>query len=280
MRTRRQALGQHFLKHQPTIQQIIGATEPFLNDSQALVEVGPGALAITKSLAQVAAQRQMPLFLVERDRRLDSVIASGLEQCQARVELSFFDAATDQMAQFIDTIHKQEKFNKILFVSNLPYSASSQILAQLCPVSHLLSGAVIMVQKELAQRMVAKEGSKHRGSFGIFMQSYFECRMLFDVPPQAFSPPPKVMSTVLALTPLIPSAVAHLAAPQEFHRFCQNLFSHRRKMIRGLLPPEVLPLLSQWGLDGTERPEALSLSVLLDLYRGGTDHGSQSRSTN
>lgn len=261
-RTRRQALGQHFLHHRPTIERILQTVAEQSTNADAILEVGPGERAITDGLIGLSEQLRKPLIVIERDRKLEP----ALSQIRDKAELHFLDAASPDFLKVFDNL-KSRDIKKILFVSNLPYSASSQILANLTKVSAQLSGAVIMIQKELAQRMVAPENSKHRGSFSLLMQSYFNSTTCFDVSPGAFKPPPQVMSTVLSLSPLVPSLVEGLPSSRDFEVFCQKLFSHRRKMIRGIVSPAAIKKFTELHLTGTERPENLSLPTVLALFR-------------
>jgi 16S rRNA (adenine1518-N6/adenine1519-N6)-dimethyltransferase len=264
MRTRRQAFGQHFLKDQKVIQRILDATEARINAHKpgSLIEVGPGRMAITYGLAALAESKGVPLYLVERDRKLEPVLHEGLEGVSA--DLRFFDAASEKMGELIEELAPR---GPVLFVSNLPYSASSQILARLCENRRHLCGAVVMMQKELASRLLAKPGGRDRGSFSWLMQSHFKSEGAFDVAPGAFYPPPKVMSTVLDLTPL---AVPLLRAEESaaFEKFSKGLFSGRRKMLRNLVDLDEAGL-AALGLTGQERPEALTLEQALGLFRAG-----------
>jgi 16S rRNA A1518/A1519 N6-dimethyltransferase RsmA/KsgA/DIM1 with predicted DNA glycosylase/AP lyase activity len=139
MRSRRHALGQHFLKDQTVVDRILKMSEKRLDASGArsMVEVGPGRMAITYGLAEMASSKGVPLHLVERDRKLEPVLKEGLQGLEA--DLRFFDAATETMKELINELAASGK-GPVLFVSNLPYSASSQILARLCEVREHLGG--------------------------------------------------------------------------------------------------------------------------------------------
>lgn len=272
MRTRRHALGQNFLHHKPTIEKIAStvaaAMDASTREAKTLLEVGPGKLALTNALAPLAQKRGIPLVLAERDRYLEDEIREGAKNA----ELHFMDAATDRLPQLIDELRAAHR-TPIFFASNLPYSASSQILANLCHRTADLSGAVVMVQKELAGRMAAKAGSSDRGAFSLLIQSYFEVYREFDVSPGAFNPPPKVMSTVLRLEPLSVPLTTGMKNPLKFEAFCKQLFSQRRKMIRNLIDDEKHELFPKLGISGTERPEALELKTLIELYRQSSEEG-------
>lgn len=266
MRTRRHALGQNFLHHKPTIEKIAATVAAELaaapKPPKALVEVGPGKLALTQALAPVAKEAGIPLVLVERDRYLEEEIRAGMGEA----ELHFMDAATDKFTALLDELAARGN-EPVFFASNLPYSAASQILANLCHRSRMLSGAVVMVQKEMALRMAADAGDDERGALSLLIQSYFRVELAFDVAPGAFTPPPKVKSTVVKLHPLERPLTADFKAPLKFEHFCKMLFSQRRKMIRNLIPAEKHELFPKLGINGTERPETLKLETVLELYR-------------
>ena len=268
MRTRRHALGQNFLHHKPTIEKITTTVKKRILESSSkpkvLLEVGPGKLALTKPLEAIADELKLDLVLVERDRYLEDTIKDGAPNA----ELHFMDAATKLFPDLIDRLSEANR-TPLFFASNLPYSASSQILANLCHRSRLVSGAVVMVQKELAQRMAAKAGDSARGALSLLIQTYFTVEIDFDVGPGAFSPPPKVMSTVLTLKPLAEPLLRIGEDPLKFEHFCKMIFSQRRKMVRNLFSDEKQQLFPKLGISGTERPEALKLETILELYREG-----------
>lgn len=273
MRTRRHALGQNFLHHKPTIDKIASAVTRELERcaaegraAKSIVEIGPGKLALTNAISPIATEKDLPLILVERDRLLEEDIREGAPNA----ELHYMDAATDALPALLDEL-VAKGLGPVFVASNLPYSAASQILANVCHRSSIVAGAVVMVQKEMAERMVAKPGTGDRGSFSLLIQSYFETDWDFDVSPGAFNPPPKVMSSVLALRPLKTPFTAGLPDPLKFEHFCKMLFSQRRKMIRKLVPPEKHALFPKLGISGTERPETLELSTVLALYKASLE---------
>jgi 16S rRNA (adenine1518-N6/adenine1519-N6)-dimethyltransferase len=265
MKTRQQILGQNFLHHKPTIEKILSAAESVLTSTlpKTLVEVGPGKRAITEGLEALCEKYKLSLALVERDLRLKEGLEENINS--TITSLHFMDAAKDEFGVLM-----QNQTAPILFVSNLPYSASSQILAQLCRNVEQLSGAVVMVQKELADRMKAPANTKDRGSFSLMIQSYFSVKVLFDVGPGAFTPAPKVQSSVVELIPLKERFIKTKVEGLKFEQFCKQLFSQRRKMIRKTLADiglkELEKVFKSENLTGTERPENLDLQTVFHLF--------------
>ncbi|MGE4231886.1 MAG: rRNA adenine dimethyltransferase family protein [Bacteriovoracia bacterium] len=258
MKTRQQVLGQNFLHHKPTIEKILSLTQEQVTKTnpKSIVEIGPGKLALTLKLNEIATKAQAALYLVERDKKL----TAGLQEAKVLDKTTFLDAASDQFIEFLKSIP-----TPIYIVSNLPYSASSQIIAQICHARLILkasgiAGCTFMVQKELATRMA----SQNRGSFSLLVESVFSIKLAFDVSPGAFSPPPRVKSTVLTLQPKFDSIVKTTEELSEFEVFCKALFSKRRKMLRARFEDQ--GLFSKLGISGTERPEELDLSTVYALF--------------
>jgi 16S rRNA (adenine1518-N6/adenine1519-N6)-dimethyltransferase len=131
----------------------------------------------------------------------------------------------------------------------------------------MVLGCTVMVQKEMADRMLAKESSSHRGAFSLLIQSYFAAKKAFDVGPGAFTPPPKVKSTVLTLFRLKEPVVQNPELALLFEKFCKDLFSRRRKMVRSFLNENQMKILNKTGLDGTQRPEDLELQTIYEIFR-------------
>jgi 16S rRNA (adenine1518-N6/adenine1519-N6)-dimethyltransferase len=237
-----------------------------------IIEVGPGDLALTEHLAQLNhLVDQLPYAIVERDYRLEAAVREKIISHYPHTELKMMDAASEDLCAYLSDLCARHG-GPGMFVSNLPYSASSQILARLGESRSAITHALVMVQKELAKRMVAGPGDDGRGSFSLLIESHFKCKTLFDVSPGAFSPPPKVMSTVLELVPHQHNPIDELANRRAFEVFCQRLFSGRRKMVRNLVSDHAKNSFESLGLSGQERPETLSLEQILGLYKSENDN--------
>lgn len=261
-KSRGQAFGQNFLHHQPTIDKIIRLATDEIQKTKpsCLVEIGPGKQALTKPLIELAANHKLPLHLVELDPRLRGPLTTFEQEGR----LHMMDAAHDAFSELLLTLYQSE--GPVYIVSNMPYASASQIIAQVIRALQIspaaISGCTIMVQKEMALRMIAQANSSDRGAFSIFVESYFHAEKIFDVSPGCFQPPPKVVSSVLTLRPLAKSILQGRVDPLKFEAFCKKLFSQRRKMIRGILKNIKLPE----TLTGTERPENLDLETLIKLF--------------
>jgi 16S rRNA (adenine1518-N6/adenine1519-N6)-dimethyltransferase len=212
----RKRFGQHFLADTAVIDAIVRAIDP--RPGQALVEIGPGLAALTQPLLERAGR----LAVIELDRDLASRLRQrqGLEVVESDVLKVDFGALAEQ--------HQ----SRLRVVGNLPYNISSPILFHLLPWADRVVDQHFMLQKEVVDRMAAAPGSKVYGRLSVMLQWRYDIEALFDVPPQAFEPPPQVDSAVVRMLPL-PDFVP-LDAPR-FETMVAVAFSQRRKLLRHTL---------------------------------------------
>jgi len=178
--------GQHFLKDKRTIQRIIDALAPRLDET--IVEIGPGTGALTTQLIERAGC----LIAVEFDNKLTPLLSEQFSN-HANFKLIIADAlATDFCREILPA--KQARL-----VANLPYNISTAILQRLIEQRACLSEMVVMLQREVVERIMAPAGSSERGFLSVVVEAYCETEKLFDVAPGAFRPPPKVWSSVMRL---------------------------------------------------------------------------------
>ena len=194
---------------------------------QHLVEVGPGAGAITKYFLQYP---DLDFKAVELDHEKINYLEHTFPAIKGKlVHQSFLDAACPFAERF-------------MIVGNFPYNISSQILFKVLDWKEQVDCVVGMFQKEVAQRVASKPGTKAYGILSILVQAYFDVEYLFDVDEQAFNPPPKVKSGVIKLKPI--SAIPSMQSEQKFKLLVKTAFNQRRKMLRngvkGLFDPEEL----------------------------------------
>jgi 16S rRNA (adenine1518-N6/adenine1519-N6)-dimethyltransferase len=240
----KRSLSQNFLIDASVVEKTLELAE--VKEGESILEIGPGPGALTKGLLK----RKAKVYAVE----MDSVFAR---------ELSRFD--TDQLKVFESDILKfpiERLPPKLKVVANLPYHITTPILEKI--FSHSFSSLTIMVQKEVAERMSAKEGSKTFGSLSLFVQFYSNVVSSFTVPAQAFYPKPKVDSTVIRLDYRDPPDVD----PVLFFGLVHKAFQQRRKMITSSLnhPKEkVREILTSLGARPDSRPEDLSLEEWVRL---------------
>jgi 16S rRNA (adenine1518-N6/adenine1519-N6)-dimethyltransferase len=246
----RKRFGQHFLHDQNIIHKIISALNP--QPGQNIVEIGPGQGALTLPLLK----RCQKLTAIELDRDLIPILqrkASDIgELTLVNQDVLNFDLATLEL----DPPYRM--------VGNLPYNISTPLMFHLLNSSALISDMVFMLQKEVAQRIIADPNNKLYGKLTVMMQYFCESEYLFDVPPGCFSPPPKVDSAVIRLRP-------HASLPENvdveaLEKVVSAAFNQRRKTISNSLKNLIeRTIISDLGIDPSARAENLSLSNFVQL---------------
>ena len=179
-------LGQHFLKDSRIIERIIQALHPQQNET--IVEIGPGTGALTSHLVNSGAQ----VVAVEFDNRLAPLLTERFAT-ESNFRLVHGDALEADICSEI------REAKRARLVANLPYNISTAILQRLIAQRNCLDELVVMLQKEVVDRMLAPAGSSERGYLSVLVEAYCETEKLFDVAPGAFRPPPKVWSSVIQL---------------------------------------------------------------------------------
>ncbi|MCL5669077.1 MAG: 16S rRNA (adenine(1518)-N(6)/adenine(1519)-N(6))-dimethyltransferase RsmA [Gammaproteobacteria bacterium] len=219
--TPRKRFGQHFLHDQTVIQRIIAALHPQTGDH--MVEIGPGHGALTRPLlAAVGA-----LDVIELDRDLIPLLQA---ECAGMGELRIHQA--DALKFDFTTLAKSGE--RLRIVGNLPYNISTPLLFHLLDQTRAIQDMHFMLQKEVVQRMVAAPGGKDYGRLSVMLQYRCEMEKLFAVGAGAFSPPPKVESAVVRMTPRTQPAV-HIQDESLFARVVSAAFAQRRKTLRNSL---------------------------------------------
>lgn len=257
-------LGQHFLLDMNITDKIAHLTKPL--DGYSVAEIGPGPGGLTRSLFKAGAQNVLALEMDERFLPALEIIKSNIGTAELNVKLG--DALKVNIGQ--------ELSGSIKIAANLPYNVGTKMLLNWLTATPLFwDQAVLMFQKEVAERVVARPGEKAYGRLAIIAQSVCECHLAFEVPAKAFSPPPKVDSAVVDLKPL--PADKRFADLDGLAQVTQAAFGQRRKMLRRSLKTlaaqnnmSVTEWLDPLGIDETRRPETLSVSefqALTQAYR-------------
>lgn len=248
----RKRFGQNFLVDQSVIDRIIRSVAAGPHDN--LVEIGPGQGALTAQLIE-----QCPgLHVIELDRDL---VPNLLAQFAKHSEFKIHNV--DALKFDYRTLATPD--NPLRIVGNLPYNISTPLMFHLLSYQDLVVDMHFMLQKEVVQRLCASHGEKHYGRLGIMMQYHCQVDYLFDVPPNAFSPAPKVDSAVVRLRPYAsPPIVAD--NPEHFAGLVNRAFQQRRKTLRNTLKsdiegidPNTLPI------DLSLRAEAISIDQFVQL---------------
>lgn len=248
--------GQNFLIDARILEQIAEAVA--VDTDTVALEVGPGAGALTKLLASAARQ----VIAVEKDETLRPVLVDALAAYD-NVDVQFADCLEVNLRELMAPyLHNGAK---LVFAANLPYYVTTPILFQVLEAGLPLTRAVVMVQKEVADRMVAPPGSKAYGVLSVGIAFRATAKRLFTVPPSAFMPQPGVDSAVVLLDCLHPAEV-QIADEEQFFRVVRAAFSTRRKTLQnalsnglGLNRDVCLSVIESAGIRPEVRAETLSI---------------------
>jgi 16S rRNA (adenine1518-N6/adenine1519-N6)-dimethyltransferase len=253
--------GQNFLIAERAYRAIVDAT---VSDSADwLVELGAGLGTLTMRLAERVAEGKV--LAVERDRDMVSVLRGELAHLD-NVEIVEGNALTYDLAM-VGRWHGAP----IAVCGNLPYNIASQILFHVLEAREHVRRAVVMVQKEMADRLVAGPGTKAYGALGVMVQTYADVSTVVQVGPGGFVPPPKVSSTVVRLDILAGGASrAPIADPRHYSDVVHAAFGQRRKKLHNALGARfdgaaVDAALQATGIDGNRRGETLSIEEFAAL---------------
>ena len=248
----RKRFGQNFLQDTGVIDNIVRAINPQPDDH--LVEIGPGQGALTGQLSASACR----LDVIELDRDLVPGLLAAYS-VNPNFKLHSADALTFDFAD----LAADERPLRV--VGNLPYNISTPLIFKLLENAAIIKDMHFMLQLEVVQRLAAQPGNKHWGRLGIMTQFYCEVEHLFDVPPEAFDPAPKVQSAIVRLVPHVesPWPDCDVAA---LRRVVQAAFAQRRKTLRnnlkGIIDDAALQAL---GIDPGARAETLALDKFVQL---------------
>jgi 16S rRNA (adenine1518-N6/adenine1519-N6)-dimethyltransferase len=249
----RKRFGQHFLFDLNLTRRIARAARPL--DEGTIIEVGPGPGGLTRALLLEGAAR---LVAIEIDPRALDILHEIQAAAANRLEVAQGDALEIELSSLGPAPRR--------IVANLPYNVSTALLIRWLHVASSITDMVLMFQKEVVDRLVAVPRSKDYGRLSVLAQHVRQVQRLFDVPPSAFVPPPKVTSSVARLTPR--PAGQRLADLRPLERVTAAAFGQRRKMLRGALGslfPDPVAVLEGLGLAPTSRAEELSVADFVRL---------------
>jgi 16S rRNA (adenine1518-N6/adenine1519-N6)-dimethyltransferase len=260
----RKSLGQHFLNDRRILQRIVDALE--LTGAETVIEIGPGR----GSLSELLVPHARRLVLVEYDRALAE---------RLRTRYAATPSVTVVEADILSVNLAEAAGGAFRLVGNVPYYITTPILF------HALERprperAVYLVQREVADRIVAEPGTREYGALSVNVQALARAKILFRVAPGAFQPPPKVDSAVIKIEPRDDPAVTPDEEPT-FRRFVIDAFGMRRKQMRRVVrtiwqlsADEADDLLNKSGIEPSVRPETLSPEQFARLVRASASRGS------
>jgi 16S rRNA (adenine1518-N6/adenine1519-N6)-dimethyltransferase len=251
----RRSLGQNFLLDLNLTGRIARAAGPL--DDATVIEIGPGPGGLTRALLAEGARR---IVAIEKDARCLAALGDLTVAYPGRLDLVEGDALALDPATLCEPPRK--------IVANLPYNIATALLLRWLDSIRSYESLTLMFQREVAERLVAAPRTPAYGRLSIIVQWLCEAKILFDVPPRAFVPPPKVTSSIVRLVPRTePTAKAERSL---LERVTAAAFGQRRKMLRSSLKSlgvPVEPLLAAAGLAGTARAEELSVAEFCALAR-------------
>lgn len=251
----RKSLGQNFLLDLNLTRKIARAAMPWA--APVIFEIGPGPGGLTRALMLEGAPR---VIAIERDERCLTALAPLVDAAAGRLMLHPGDALEADFAALAPPPWQ--------VVANLPYNIATPLILNWLAQPDRIARMTVLVQKEVAERLAAPPGSKAYGRLSVAAQWRHNVRMLFDIGPKAFVPPPKVTSTLVELQPRQrPLAEAD---PDRLERVTAVAFNQRRKMLRAALRPlwsDADARLQAAGIDPTRRAETLTIEEFCALAR-------------
>ena len=248
--------GQNFLIRPDVVKNIAIAAD--IGEGDEVLEIGPGIGTLTQALAETKAS----VTAIEIDDRLLPILDKTLEDYE-NVRIIHGDILK------ID-INKEMNERSFTVCANLPYYITTPIIMRLLEERLPIRKLVVMVQKEVAERMTAKPGSRIYGALSVAVQYYTKPRCEFDISPQSFLPPPAVTSTVVSMEVRTEPAVA-VKDEKLFFRVVKFAFAQRRKTLLNALKGGGVPteeascMLEMSGIDGSRRGETLSLQEFASI---------------
>lgn len=242
----KKSLGQHFLTDQNIAKQIVEQLSP---NVESVIEVGAGTGVLTQYLVQDVLDK---FHVIEIDKESIAYLEKHFPMLGERlIEGDFLRTDLSQFGQ-----------QNMAIIGNFPYNISSQIFFQVLKYKEQVVEVVGMVQKEMAERMAAKEGSKTYGILSVLMQAWYDIEYLFTVHENVFNPPPKVKSAVIKMRR---NAVTDLGCDEKlFVSIVKQAFNQRRKTMRNSLRPLISPDIIENEVFN-KRPEQLSVQEFIDL---------------
>lgn len=245
-----QRLGQHFLKRTAVLQKIAEAVSP--EREPLVIEIGPGKGALTTYLLQ----------------RCERVVAVETDPNLVRLLEEKFAGAANLTLVHADILETDlSQWGPAVVAGNLPYYITSPILARTLSIGVGLRRAVFLLQREVAERLTARAGTRQYGYLTVSTQLVADPEALFHVPPSAFQPPPKVDSSVVRLRPVPEERRVVPGDPAPFLRFAASCFRFKRKTVRNNLSGRYDKAILAACPEASLRAEQLPLAALADLFR-------------
>ena len=259
----KKSLGQNFLQDDNIARKIAAAIAPRADD--VVLEIGPGEGAMTKHLAGKSRR----VVVVDIDQR-------ATERIREIYPAGEVEILNRDFLELDLTAISEAKNHRLRIVGNIPYNITSPILFHVLDHRNTVADATLMMQKEVARRLVAVPNTKDYGILAVFCQLFSDVQLLFDVSPNAFYPKPKVTSSLVRLS-LLPSPRFKIVDEEFFRRMVRSVFGKRRKTLRNSLSyfleeENIATLPASIANELQRRPENLALKELVDLSNALNSH--------
>jgi len=260
--TPRKSLGQSFLEDKNVIAKIVDVAD--IRNDDTIVEIGAGLGIMT----ELMADRAKKIIAIDIDARMINILRERFKDRQQVVIIE-----QDVLSYDFSSALGEDSAGRIKVVGNVPYNISTQILFRLLEFRHHISSAVILFQKEVADRITASPGSKDYGIPSVFVALYAQAYREMNVPASCFFPPPKVTSTLVKFI-MRNEPLAQISDEKFFEKIVKVAFSKRRKtilnnLLRASLPgcskENLVSLLKEIDIDGKRRGETLSVEEFAHL---------------
>lgn len=248
----RKSLGQNFIFDLNLTQRIARTAAPF---NGTVFEIGPGPGGLTRALFLEGARQ---VIAIEKDRRVIGFLDHLVKAAEGKLALIEADALRQPVWEMGEAPRK--------VVANLPYNIATALLLKWLEHADAFASFTLMFQREVAERLVAQPGDKAYGRLSIITQWLCEAELKFDVPPQAFVPPPKVTSSVVHLVPR--AQPLYDGSKADLEAVTAIAFGQRRKMLRASFKKYGgEALLNEAGIEPSARPQELSIEAFCSLAR-------------
>jgi 16S rRNA (adenine1518-N6/adenine1519-N6)-dimethyltransferase len=262
VKPRRPKLGQHFLADPRYCSRVADSLD--LCSDDLVIEIGPGHGALTGLLAS----RARNVVAIELDPELADELREKFHQIP-NVEIIHRDVLLTDLGE----ISRSHRFDRCYIFGNLPYYITSPIIHHVFGFAARVRAMGLLVQREVADRLVAQPGSRDYGYLTVFTRLYSLPRIVLQIPPGAFSPPPKVHSAFVRFEMQVGSANVSPKNEKDFLRFLKQAFAYKRKKLLNCLAPmntrrRVEEELERLGLPLQSRAEELSLEQFVALFSG------------
>ena len=241
-------LGQHLLISEGVIKKIVDTIN--VQPEDIIVEIGVGTGQLTE---EILKRKPKILYGIEVDKTAYPLIEERFKDYKnfLLIKDDFFNVDLKNLSDN----------QKIKLIGNLPYNVASHIIVRAVEEIDIIELCVFMVQKEVAEKLIAKPKTKSYSFLTVFVQTFYDVEYIMSVPARFFKPPPKVTSAVVKLTPKKERAIEDT---KEYKSFLSKLFANRRKMLKSKIPVDIL---KEAGIKETVRAEELSVNDFIRLFK-------------